>query len=175
LRGKAKAARDERRFDLDLRKRCDERPALQPLFKRPGGILCRPRLDDEKERRVEAERRKSGPVRSPPFARGIFGEAPQDEAPALGLRGNSGDCGKGESKRGRSVAIGGGLDLVEPALLELAERKLPPPEKGRVGEGVGFRNGSRTMTSTRRWPLAIASLPLAGGGKCACWESGTKE
>jgi hypothetical protein len=123
LRGKAKAARDERRFDLDLRERCDERPALQPLFKRPGGILGRPRLDDEKERRVETERRKSRPVRSPPFARGIFGEAPQDEAPALGLRGSFGDRGKGEGKRGRSVAIGGRLDLVEPSATELMQRR----------------------------------------------------
>jgi hypothetical protein len=131
LRGKAKAARDERRFDLDLRERCDERPALQPLFKRPGGILCRPRLDDEKERGVEAEPRKSGPVRSPPLMRRIFGEAPQDEAPALGLRGSFGDCGKGEGKRGRAIAIGGGLDLVEPALLELMERKFSlRPERG---------------------------------------------
>jgi hypothetical protein len=52
LRGKTKAARGERRLDLDLRERCDESPALQAFFKRPGCVLRRPRLNDEKARRV---------------------------------------------------------------------------------------------------------------------------
>lgn len=124
MRGKAKAARYERRLDLDLRERCNERPALQPLFKRPGCVLRRPRLDDEKTRRIEAERAKSRPVGPAPFAHGLLGEAPQNEASLIGLDRGFSDSRKGKSKRGRIIAIRGGLDLVDPALLALGERKF---------------------------------------------------
>lgn len=105
LPSEAEAARDERRLDLDLRERRDERPALQPFFERPSGVLGCSRLDDEEERRVEAERAKPGPVRSSPFPRGILAEAPQDEAPALGLSHHLGNRHKGKAKRGRMIAI----------------------------------------------------------------------
>jgi hypothetical protein len=84
--------------------------------------LCRPRLDDEEERRVEAKRAKPRSVRSPPFACGVVGKAPQDEASALGLGRRFGDCRKGEGKRGRAIAIGGRLDLVQPPFSQFGQR-----------------------------------------------------
>ena len=41
---------------------------------------------------------------------------------------------------------------------------LPPPERGRVGEGARLGDRARNVTPTRRWPTAIATLPLTGGG-----------
>ena len=56
-----------------------KRPALQPFFQRPGGVLRMAGLDDEKEGRVEAEAHEPGSVRAPPFARGALRQAPQHE------------------------------------------------------------------------------------------------
>src|SRR5581483_4105008 len=43
-------------------------------------------------------------------------------------------------------------------------RALPPLERGRAGEGVRRKPRCRHATPTRRWPWAIATLPLAGRG-----------
>jgi hypothetical protein len=115
---------------LDLAESGYKRPALQPFFQRPGGILRMTGLDDEKEGRVEAETHEPGSVRAPPFARGALRQTPQHEpwccipphqAPANG--------GKGEGQGRRGIAVGGRFDLVQTASLELAEgwlSLLPP-------------------------------------------------
>ena len=54
LRGKAEAAGSEGGLDGDLREAGEEGAALQPFFQGPGGVIRRPRLDDEKARRIEA-------------------------------------------------------------------------------------------------------------------------
>jgi len=71
------------------------------------------RLDNEKEGRVEAKSQEAGPVRAPPFARGVCGEAPQDKRlRLLSPRQALPDHGKGEAERRRRIAVSGGLDLV---------------------------------------------------------------
>ena len=54
--------------------------------------------------------------------------------------------------------------LVLDAVIIARPRFLPPPERGRAGEGVRLGDRARNRTPTRRWPSAIATLPLAGGG-----------
>lgn len=133
LRGKAEAAGGKLRHDLGLSERPYERQALQPFFQRPGGVQHRPCLDEEETRRVEAERNEAWPVGVSPFACGTFSEAPEQElsAPSPGL--GFSDHGKGEGKRGRGVAVGGGLDLVQPRLGEPMQGQFPPPLRGRAG------------------------------------------
>jgi hypothetical protein len=96
--------------------------------------------------------------------RGLLCQAPQHEVtvPHLPDR-RFGDNRKGEAKRRGVVAIGEGPDLMQSPTLQLMQGKLPPPKKGRAKVGVHSRLGGKT--STRRWPLAIASLPLAGGSR----------
>jgi len=76
-----------------------------------------------------------------------------------------GDQGNGKAERRRAIAIGLGPDFMEASAFELIEGCLPPPERGRAGERVRRNLQPRKMTPTRRWPMAIATLPLAGGGK----------
>jgi hypothetical protein len=59
-----------------------------------------------------------------PFACGLLGEAPEQELPAPPPAHCTSDHGKGESERGRGVAVGGGLDLVQPRLLQPSQRKF---------------------------------------------------
>jgi hypothetical protein len=131
LRGKAEASGDERRLDLGLGQSCDQGAALKPLFQRPGGVLGIPRLDDENERGVEAERAKARPIRTPPFKRNVPREAPQHEVAALSPR-RLRDHGKSEGKGGRAIAVGGPPDLVEAPFPQLAQREFflfLPPER----------------------------------------------
>jgi hypothetical protein len=124
LRGNAEAAGGKLGHDLRLSERACERQALQPFFERPGGIQHRPCLDDEETRGVEAESNETWPVRVSPFACGLLGEAPEQELPAPPPAHCTSDHGKGESERGRGVAVGGGLDLVQPRLLQPSQRKF---------------------------------------------------
>ena len=119
LRGKAEAAPGKLFPDLGLPKCCDERPALKPLFQRPGGILRRPGLDDEETRGVEAVGDEARPVRAPPFARRVLGQAPEHEIAPRGPGRVLSDRGEGEGESARGVAVGGRLDLVQPCLLQL--------------------------------------------------------
>ncbi len=121
MRGKTETPGDDRGLDLDLRQGCDQGATLQPLFQSPGGVLHVSRLDDEKERGVEAERAKARPVRAPPFTHGVLREAPQHEVSTLRPRRFLGDHGKGEGECRRPVAISFRLDLVEPPLFELVQ------------------------------------------------------
>lgn len=122
--GEAETAGHEWCLHLDLTESGDQRPALQPFFQRPGGILRMAGLDDEKEGRVEAETHEPGSVRASPFARGALRQTPQHEprgciplqAPANG--------GKGEGQGRRDIAVGGRFDLVQTASPELAEGRL---------------------------------------------------
>jgi len=118
LRGKAEAAGGKLGQDLGLSERPDKRQALQPFFQCPGGVQHRPCLDDEETRGVEAESHEAWPVRVSPFACGLLGEAPEQELPVPPPAHCSSDHGKGESERGRGVAVGGGLDLVQPRLVK---------------------------------------------------------
>ena len=114
LRGKAEAAARELFPDLGLAKRGDERPALQPLFERPGGVLRRPGLDDEETGGVEALGDEARPVRAPPFSRDALGQAPEHEIAAPGPARALSECGKGKGESGGAVAVGRRLDLVQP-------------------------------------------------------------
>ncbi len=164
LRGKAEAAARELFPDLGLAKRGDERPALQPLFQRPGGVLRRPGLDDEETGGVEALGDEARPVRAPPFARDALGQAPENEIAAPGPARALSECGKGKGESGGGVAIGGRLDLVQPCLKEPVEGKSPVPERGRAGEGLRALTKGHNETPTRRCKLCSVTLPLAGGG-----------
>jgi hypothetical protein len=164
LRGQAEAARGERRLDLDRGQRRDQRAALQPFFQGPGGGCGIARLDDEEKRRVEAVSEEARSIRTPPFARGLPGEAPQYEvAVPHPLDRRFGDNRKGEAKRRGAVAIGDRPDLMQPPTPQRAERFLPPPERGRAGEGVRRSHQARNGTPT---------LPPAGRGRCECRETG---
>jgi len=164
LRGKAEAARGERRLDLDRGERGDQRAALQPFFQGPGGGFGIVRLDDEEQRWIEAVSEKPRSIGAPPFARGLPGEAPQHEVAVLYPSDRRfGDNGKGEAKCRRTVAISMGPQLMQPAALELIQGKLPSPKRGRAGVGVDSLLGDKTPT--RRWPLFIATPPLARGGR----------
>lgn len=130
MRGKAEAAGGKLGHDLGLSERACERQALQPFFQRPGGVQHRPCLDDEETRRVEAESHEAWPVRVSPFACGLLGEAPEQELPAPRPAHPSSDHGKGEGERGRGVAVGGGLDLVQ--------SRLNKPLQGRCFSNPSF-------------------------------------
>jgi hypothetical protein len=65
-----------------------------------------------------------------PFACGLLGEAPEQELPAPPPAHCLSDQGKGESERGRGVAVGGGLDLVQP--------RLDKPLQGRCFSNPSF-------------------------------------
>ena len=187
MRGKAEAAGGKLGHDLGLPERACERQALKPLFKRPGGIQHGPRLDDEKTGRVEAESHEAMPVRVSPFARGTFSEAPKQEFPARPPT-HSSNHGKGESERGRGIAVGGGLDLVQPGLVEPMQRRLgfrrgstkcPSPLVGegrfaparsagmanREG-GTFFRNGENGCFTPLRAPKGRACSPTRGERDC---------
>ena len=78
LRGKPEASCHDRRLHLDLAENGDEGSRLQPFFNRPGRIRSVPRLNDEDKRGVETEGDEPRPVRRAPFARGPFGQAPEE-------------------------------------------------------------------------------------------------
>ena len=165
--GEAETAGEERCLDFDLAEGGDQRPALQPLFQRPGRVLRMARLDDEKAGRVQAEAHESGAVRAPPFVTGALRQTPQHEpgccvAPRQALA----DHGKGEGERRRGIAVGSGPDLVQTVLLE-------PVEGGGVlllPLGFGMRRlGNRQRTSLckkerMRGLNCLLILCLPGGG-----------
>lgn len=119
LGGEAQAAGGKWRLDVDLGEAGDERTAFQALFERPGGILGRSRLDNEKARWVEAGSQKTGPVRASPFPGRLSCQAPQHEAAMMCLY-RLGNHGQGEAKSRRTIAVGLRLELVEAALFEPA-------------------------------------------------------
>ena len=122
LRGKTEAAGRKRRLDLDLGKCCDQRATLQPFFQSPGCVVFIPGHYDESKSGVEAGGDETRSIGASPLKRGLLGEAPQHEIPAHPLRRRLfGDNGKGESKRGRLIAVSFRLDLVKPASLQLVE------------------------------------------------------
>ncbi len=95
--GEVETAGHEGCLHLDLAESGYKRPALQPFFQRPGGVLRMAGLDDEKEGRVEAEPHEPGSVRAPPFARGVLRQTPQHEPWGCILRHEvPADGGKGE-------------------------------------------------------------------------------
>ena len=112
LGGKAETAGDQGCPYLDLGERGDQRPAFQSFFQRPGGIVRVAGLDQEKEAGVETEAREAGTVRAPPFARGFCRQAPQHEPGRLAAREARTGGGKGEGKRRRTIAVGGGFEFV---------------------------------------------------------------
>ena len=150
LRGKAETAGGERRLDLGLRQGGPQHPALQPFFQGPGGVLDRSGLDDEKQRRVEAEGTQARPIRASPFPRGALGEAPQHEIPgARPLDRLLGNHGKGKTERRGAIAVGFGPQLMQPSALEPAQRKREGRKKaGGAGKGrarcggIGQRHGN---------------------------------
>jgi len=174
LRGQTEAARGERRLDLDGGQRRDQCAAFQPFFQGPGGGCGIARLDDEEKRRVEAVSEKARPIRTPPFARGLLGEAPQYEvAVPHPLDGRFGDNRKGEAKRRGAVAIGERPDLMQPPALQLAEGRFMI-RSGDIGSpsplvGEGREGGERQALSLRFTPLrarnASACSPTRGERK----------
>jgi hypothetical protein len=130
LRGKAEAAGGQLRLDLDPGQGRDQRATSQPFFQSPGGILGSARLDQKKQRRIEAAGDKAGSVRAAPFPRHLPCDAPQHEIARFVLGRLFGDYGKSETERRRVIAVGFGPDLMQPAVLEPVERKLPSPPKG---------------------------------------------
>ena len=136
LRGKSEASCDDRRLHLDLAENGDEGSRLQPFFQRPGSIRSVPRLNDEDKRGVETEGDEPRAVRRAPFARGPFGQAPEERRGTLPPRQAIADEGKRKGKRRRRVAIGGRLDLMQAVGGKLAPGDLPPPGMGRAGVGV---------------------------------------
>ena len=163
MRCKTQAAARELFPDLGLAKRGDERPALQPLFECPGGILRRPGLDDEETGGVEALGDEARPVRAPPFERNALGQAPEHEIAMPRLAIALSECGKGKGESSRDIMVGGRLDLVQPCLPEPVEGKRHLSESGKVGEGVRVLTQGHNETPIGRWPLAVATLPFAGG------------
>jgi len=131
LRGKTEATGRKRRLDLGLGKRCDQRTTLQPFFQSPGCVVFIPGHYDESKSRVEAGGDETRSIGASPFKRGLLGEAPQHEIPALHpLSGLFGDHRKGEAERRGSIAVGFRPDLMQPAALELVEGKFPCSPKG---------------------------------------------
>lgn len=124
LRGKPEASCDDRRLHLDLPENGDEGPRLQPFLKRPGGIHGVSRLNDEDKRGIETEGDQPRAIRCAPFARGPFGQAPEERRGILPPRQAVADEGKGKGKRRRRVTIGGRLDLMQPVGGKPAPRDL---------------------------------------------------
>ena len=151
LRGKPETSGDERRLHLDLAENGDEGPCLQPFFQRPGGVRGVPRLNDEDKRRVETEGDEPRAVRRAPFARGPFGQAPEERRGALPPRQAIADEGKRKGKRRRRVAIGGRLDLMQAVRGKLApgdlcaRARFPPPVKGRDWRSRAHSGRAREM------------------------------
>lgn len=135
LRGKAEAAGGQLRLDLDPGQRRDQRAASQPFFQSPGGILGSARLDQKKQRRIEAAGDEARSVRAPPLPRYLTGDAPQHEIAGFVFGRLFGDHGKSETERRRVIAVGFRPDLVQPTALELGEKESPPPLRGRDREG----------------------------------------
>ena len=126
LRGEAEAAGGEWGLDLHLRQGGDEGAALQPFLQGPGGVLGRPRLDNEKARGVETGRHETGAVRASPFAARGPRQAPQHDAAAICLC-RLGDDGEGEAEGRRRVPVAVRPDLVEAALGEPPQGTLGVP------------------------------------------------
>lgn len=100
LGGKAKAAADQWRSDLDLAQGCEQNSTFQSFFQRPGRIDVVAGLDDQKQRRVEAKPAKAGTVRVTPLLRRLLREAPQHEAGSgFRLCHLFGDDGEGKGER----------------------------------------------------------------------------
>ena len=124
LRGKPEASCDNWRLHLDLAESGDEGPRLQPFLQRPGRVHGVPRLDDEDKRGVETEGDEPRAIRRAPFARGPFGQAPEERRGIFPPRQAIADEGKRKGKRRRRVAIGGRLDLMQPVGGKPAPRDL---------------------------------------------------
>ena len=124
MRGKAESSGGKLGQAFGLSERGDEGEAFKPFFERPGCVLHRPCLDEEETRRVEAKSDEAWPVRVAPFARGVLGEAPEQEVPAPPLGQDFSDRSKGKAERGRGVAVGGAPDLVQPRLRQLGQGKF---------------------------------------------------
>jgi len=122
LRGKPETPGKERRLDLDLAEGGGEGLGLQALFQGPGGVDSSACLDDEEERRIEAEGEESRPIGRSPFARPSLGEAPEEGwGRSFSPRHVIAETCQSEGERGRLIAIGGRSDLVQP------RRGEPPP------------------------------------------------
>lgn len=123
LRREAETARHQLCLNLDRGERRDQRAALQAFLESPGRVGFIPDHHDEKESGVEAGSHEPRSVRASPFPRGMPCQAPQNEiAGRVPRRRLAGDDGKGESERGRFIAIGLRLDLMQPATFELAQK-----------------------------------------------------
>ena len=129
---------------------------FQPFFQGPGGVLGSPRLYDEKQRRIEAAGEEAGSIRAPPFPRYLVGEAPQHEIAALVLGRLFGDQGKGETERGRALAVGFGPDFMQSPAFEPAEGSRPLPGRERTWEGARSKRAGRAGRGRARcggdWP-----------------------
>lgn len=122
MRRKAEAAGHQLCLDLGCGERGDQRAALQTFFESPGRVGFILDHHDEKKSRVETESHEPRSVRTSPFPRGMPCQAPQNEvAGRVRRRRLLGDDGEGESKRGRLIAVGLRLDLMQPAALQLVE------------------------------------------------------
>jgi hypothetical protein len=174
LRGQTKPARHKRRLDLDLGKCRDQGAAPQPFFQGPGGVLGVARLDQKKERRVEAKSEEARSIRTPPFPRGLSGKAPQHQIAALDVLGH-GDQGQGEAERCRVVAVGFGPDLMESPAPEMMPEWYVRSPSHLVGEGR--EGGQPCILSLRFTPLRAASgacSPTRGERKRMVLSSGWK-
>ena len=124
MRGKAESSGGKLGQAFGLSERGDEGETFKPFFERPGRVLHRPCLDDEEACWIEAKSDEAWSVRVAPFARGVLGEAPEQEVPAPPLGQDFSDRGEGKAERGRGVAVGGAPDLVQPRLRELGQGKF---------------------------------------------------
>lgn len=100
LGGKAETTADQRRSDLDLPQGCKQNSTFQSFFQRPCGIDVVAGVDDQKQRRVEAQPAKAGTVRVTPLLRRFLCKAPQHET-GSGFRSCHlfGDDGEGKGER----------------------------------------------------------------------------
>ena len=140
LRGKAEAAGGQLRLDLDPGQRRDQRAASQPFFQSPGGILGSARLDQKKQRRIEAAGDEAGSIGAPPFPRHLTGDAPQHEIAGFVFGHLLGNHGKSETERRRVIAVGLGPDLMQAAALCRAK----------AGNGEGRRRSKRAGRAVGR-------------------------
>jgi hypothetical protein len=161
LRGKSESSGGKLGHAFGLSERGNEGEALKPFFERPGCFVHRPCLDKEETRRVEAESNEAWPVRVAPFARGLLGEAPEQEVPAPPLGQDFSDRSKSKAERGRGIAVGGAPDLVQPRLREPMQERFPPPLRGRAGEGGEQQRMSLLFTPLPPG-LRPVDLPLKG-------------
>lgn len=120
--GEPKTPGGELRLDLGLGQACDQGGAFQPFFQSPGGFVRGVCLDDKDARRVEASLEEARSVRASPFLGVPLRHAPQHRSRTLLL--DVGNHGQGKPQPRRRVAIGMGLDLVQPCLVQRAQRAV---------------------------------------------------